>query len=615
MFKLPNEAAHTLTVWDSDLICRLKSEQLVLWRQFVDHSHDATSVSICEIVEENGVVLRAKLLRLIFDVGTSVTSNSKTNQVFRNNFDYFWMTQFHSRPYTQSAQLYNLAKTFALVELVRDNKINKLVVHSADKALTRVIRSLAASLQIELQIIRVKTTSREVPLRTRIKKLTPRPLLAILALCTQIKTSITLKSKDPENIHSDSISFFDYWYRFAESVGTDKKFGSQYWSNIVDHLATTDVNWWHNLVDQNKSDELKIAKNLLTNFNCNSNHHHEIIDSKISLNILLRTIFDHYKLLLSSIPSKKYKNVFTDPLTGVNFWPLLKREWLNSLRGYEALINCLRFNRLESLISTMPRQEIGAYLIENQPWEMALIYLWQKHDHGKLIGVAHSTIRFWDLRLMSDARQFSAASKMPRPDCIAVNGKLAKLSLLETGYPEDELVEVEALMYLHLTTTKVQPRRNEPMTILVATDYLDSATKAQMRLLEELVAMYPKKYRILLKPHWSQSLENLRFNAEIVSGKKDLSQFFNQADVLYCSAITSAVIDGVCAGLPVIQCLDPLSFNLSPLRENQALQTVRTSAELSEALGQIDKFMPNVNSSEFFNLDSNLPKWRSLLRI
>ena len=615
MFKLPNSSAQTLTVWDSDLICRLESEQLVLWRQFVDSSHDATAVSICEIVEQNGITLRAKLLRLIFDVGTLVTNNSKTNHVFRSGFDYFWMTQFHSRPYTQSAQLNNLAKTFALVELVRENQIKELVFHSDDKPLTQVISSVAASLQIELQIIRVKPTGQKVALRTKIKKRAPRPLLAILALATQLKTSVTLRSNQPNAEFLNSISFFDYWYRFAESVGDDKKFGSQYWSDLVDHLEATNVNWRHNLVDQHQFSELNAAKNLLRSFNQQLNHHHQIIDSKISFKILLRTIIDHLKLVFSSMPSNKYKNLFTDPVTGVNFWPLLKREWLNSLRGYEALINCLRFNRLEAQISAMPRQKIGVYLAENQPWEMALIYLWRKHNHGKLVGVAHSTIRFWDLRLMSDTKQFSAQSKMPRPDCIAVNGGLAKRSLLEAGYPESELVEVEALMYLHLATIKMQPKRNELMTILVATDYLESATKAQMRLLEELVTMHPNKYRILLKPHWSQSLDNLRFDAEIVSGKKDLSQFFDQADILYCSAITSAVIDGVCAGLPVIQCLDPMSFNLSPLRENDALQTVRTSNELAAALEQIDQFKSKVSPSDFFNLDRNLPKWKNLLRI
>jgi surface carbohydrate biosynthesis protein (TIGR04326 family) len=75
------------------------------------------------------------------------------------------------------------------------------------------------------------------------------------------------------------------------------------------------------------------------------------------------------------------------------------------------------------------------------------------------------------------------------------------------------------------------------------------------------------------------------------------------------------VIDGVCSGLPVIQCLDPMSFNLSPLRENIAVQTVRTSAELVKALEEIEKFATEVDPNELFSLDFNLPKWKSLLEI
>jgi surface carbohydrate biosynthesis protein (TIGR04326 family) len=168
-------------------------------------------------------------------------------------------------------------------------------------------------------------------------------------------------------------------------------------------------------------------------------------------------------------------------------------------------------------------------------------------------------------------------------------------------------------MYLHLSAKKAKQKSNSPKTILVATDYLNSATRAQLRLLEEVVALHPSKYQILLKPHWSQSLKDFKFESEVVSGKKDLSHFFDQADVLYCSAITSAVIDGVCSGLPVIQCLDPMSFNLSPLRENAIVQTVRTSAELVKALDAIEKFATEVDPNELFNLDSNLPKWKSVL--
>jgi hypothetical protein len=54
---------------------------------------------------------------------------------------------------------------------------------------------------------------------------------------------------------------------------------------------------------------------------------------------------------------------------------------------------------------------------------------------------------------------------------------------------------------------------------------------------------------------------------------------------------------------------------LSPLRESGSIQLVRTCAELATALAQIDRFVPNVSPNDFFNLDSNLPKWKNLLQI
>jgi surface carbohydrate biosynthesis protein (TIGR04326 family) len=246
---------------------------------------------------------------------------------------------------------------------------------------------------------------------------------------------------------------------------------------------------------------------------------------------------------------------------------------------------------------------------------MALIHFWRKYQHGELIGVAHSTIRFWDLRLMSDPKRFLPNSTMPRPDKIAVNGSLAKHSLINSGYPIGEIVDVEALMYLHLKDVNSVRPNNRKTKILVATDYLKSATDAQMKLLYELVAKEPNKFEILLKPHWSQSLDDLEIDAEIVSGKKDLASFFDQVDVLYCSAITSAVIDGVCAGIPVIQCLDPLSFNLSPLRNSVSIQTVRTTSELADALTNLEVHRPELRADELFNLDSMLSRWHGLIQI
>jgi hypothetical protein len=63
----------------------------------------------------------------------------------------------------------------------------------------------------------------------------------------------------------------------------------------------------------------------------------------------------------------------------------------------------------------------------------------------------------------------------------------------------------------------------------------------------------------------------------------------------------------------VIQCLDPQSFNLSPLRGRVEVQAVRTTEELRSAINNLGDQPPIIKSSTLFNLDSQLPKWKALI--
>jgi len=628
MYKIFGDDTSILTIWDTNQTrqkYKNDDESLLLWQHFAASNYPANAVSISDVLEQNADEIRSKILNFIYCVGENVASSSKTKLKFESGFDYFWMTQFQSRPYTQSAQLNNLAKIFTVIEIIKQHKFEQIQICTADKNLSTIIASIAESNSLRFKEIAFNGDVSTTSTKSQFKKLTPKPLLAFISLLQQSRVAAKLKTNKTSPTHttlSGSISFFDYWYRFGATVNETRKFESQYWTNLVGELKDTDVNWLHNLVDQHKKSELIKVGSLQNDFNlANANNQHLIIDSITESRIVLKSAKSYLKLLIQSLWLKKYKAAFTLSDTPINFWPLFKNEWLNSLRGYEAMINCIRFHRLEFILQRLPKQRLGFYLIENQPWEMALIHLWRKYNHGQLVGVAHSTVRFWDLRLMSDLRRFSDISKntMPRPDLVAVNGPLAHASLVDAGYPENELVDVEALMYQHLTNTPTNGRKksinsSNLVTILVATDFLESATRTQMKLLNELLQnTESKNLRVLLKPHWSQTFKDLHPRIEVVSGKEDLATYFDQCDVLYCSAITSAVIDGVCAGVPVIQCLDPQSFNLSPLRGRVEVQVVRTTEELKSAINNLGDQPPIIKSNTLFNLDSQLPKWKALL--
>ena len=84
-------------------------------------------------------------------------------------------------------------------------------------------------------------------------------------------------------------------------------------------------------------------------------------------------------------------------------WPILKKDWCDSMTGVTAMNNILLIHLFDRLMSVVPHQEQGYYLSENQSWERAFVHAWRKHRHGRIIGVAHSTIRYWDLRYYDES--------------------------------------------------------------------------------------------------------------------------------------------------------------------------------------------------------------------
>ena len=122
MSKSRENSTNILNIWDSEQPCFINNGQVLLWRQFVTPNSLPNVVSICEIVEERATEIRPQLLKYIYDVGESINNNSKTQLRLKQDFNYFWMTQFHSRPYTESGQLNNLAKVFTLIQIIKENK-------------------------------------------------------------------------------------------------------------------------------------------------------------------------------------------------------------------------------------------------------------------------------------------------------------------------------------------------------------------------------------------------------------------------------------------------------------------------------------------------------------
>jgi surface carbohydrate biosynthesis protein (TIGR04326 family) len=292
------------------------------------------------------------------------------------------------------------------------------------------------------------------------------------------------------------------------------------------------------------------------------------------------------------------------------------------MRGPAAANNLLMIELFDAAMGTIPHQATGLYLCENQGWERAMIHAWRKHRHGQLIAVAHSTIRFWDLRYFTDPRTMSSEGplRLPRADVMVLNGN-AQIEAYRSGaFPHDANAVCESLRFGYLYDWDRNPPADrgtrDHIRVLVLGDYSKSETIKMLDLLMQAQPSLPTSMRFALKPHPGQPIDATDYaSLDLTILAEPLESILGSYDVVCSSNSTSAAVDAYLAGLPLVVVLEQTQFNFSPLRSRSGVCFVDSPGELAAALsrqvGAVDCPPPD----EFFFLDPELPKWKHLLGI
>lgn len=634
----PRPAAETvrrLILWDSreDVPAGPHADaDVLLWEAFAP-AGDPRVASLSEIVEHDAATLRPRLLALLAAIGRHRVGGRTIDErlALRDGLSAWRMTHVHSRPYTARGRMHHVARLMALESRIAASRPARLDVRTADRGLARACAAIARHHGVPVARSRPPRALRGAGLggtsRRRLKAATPGLLLAALAVRDHLRAARAIHRRGaaadaPGATRAGTdVTVVDYWFRFG--TGGGDAFASQYWTALVGALRDRPgrTGWLHLLVDDRTPAALRAVRTRLDAMRrAERREDHAVLDGLGGWGTLRGALVDYARLRTRAVRVSRARAAFVIPGTRATLWPLLAADWRHSLRGAEAMQACLRLRALERAIGALPRQRLGLYLMENQPWEMALVHAWRRAGHGRLVGVAHSTVRWWDLRFLADASEYAPGPRaMPRPDLVAVNGALARTALERAGYPRRELADVEALMYLSARTAGATPRAaGRPLRLLVTTDFMPEATARQIALLADALVRGGTPVEVTVKPHWRQHLPPLPPGARVVDGGRDLADLLGDADVLYASTITSASLDAVLAGLDVVQCLDPGSFDLGPLRGDPRVTTVRSGAELAAVLARLadaarSRAGMTDGAASLLHLDPAIPRWRALV--
>jgi surface carbohydrate biosynthesis protein (TIGR04326 family) len=608
-----------LTLWDSDATLPKQDGVVYSWNGYLE---DGSVRSLLGYVERHGERLKQQYLSFTHALGEeSIYGKSLIEHLsFKDGLSYWWMTVFVEKHYNR-LPFVDVLRLFALEDIFKKNKPQKFLLVSANRSLHQVLKPLCYGLGIQYEWKKLKKAP-AVWNRTQFYNGLPYPIQALMSLIRYLRSYGRFRNMaTPAWFDNNAMFVCGYFANVLPEQASKGVFYSKYWEGmhgVINELGIK-ANWLHH----NAGDMHQTATKWIHGFNKNKEAEgfHVFLDGHLSKRVVLNVIKKWFYLNFLYWRLPGIKKAFCLQGSSLSIWPMMKEHWKNALQGPAAITNLLSIELFERALRHMPHQKLGLYLCENHAWERALIHAWRKHGHGQLIGVAHSTVRFWDLRYFLDSRTLlpSSFNQIPQPDCVALNSEIALKAYHSLGYSKDTFFLCEALRYNYLykfaLAAPVIKKEKKVKRVLILGDIFSASTHNMLQMLDEAMSYSGYQFCLSLKPHprCSINVENYsRLNLNKVT--EPLDRVIQDYDIAYASDSTSAAVDAYCAELSVVVALDGKNLNFSPLRGQANVCFVSTPHELSESLHKLNKASSiRVTGKPFFYLDPELPKWKKLL--
>lgn len=592
--------------------------------------------SIPRYVEEHAEHLRAKYLAFIHDLGETKIDGERIIDYLDmgNGFSFWWMTQLVEKSPFKSVRIYDCLRLLALEEILLDRQPSNLIFTSSDRDLACAMRQLCLNLRIIFTWQPEKQPNQKWTL-SRVCRGLPYSVQGLICLVRFLVLKWPLRNLKRSQWFSGRNAIFmcSYFIHLDPVSCAEGRFYSRQWGALTKYLHDNgwNSNWIHHFLFSPVVPNVRTGLGWLSFFNSDSKRRreqHSFLETYLSWRVVLKALKIWCWLNVVSWRLRKIHTVFIPNNSAVWLWPILQNDWFTSLRGQVAVNNCLWIELFDAVLKDIPHQRIGLYLFENQGWENALLRAWRRHGHGEIIGVQHATAPFWHLYNFSDSRSLTSKAICAKslPDRLAVNGPMAWKEFVDTGYPVERLVEVEALRYLNLSVTsqkivrdiggaKFLRSQHPEVHVLVLGDLIVDSMHKLLVLLEDAAKILPIGYRFTFKPHPVYDVELANYpRLQMVKITDSLDCILNKYDIVFSANSTSASVDAYVAGLPVIIRLDGSELNLSPLRGHPGVCFVSTPDELVCALIMLKQGLEaSGKRDDFFFLDPELPRWQRVL--
>ena len=583
----------------------------IYWDESESQNKD---ISIIKYLDENADLIKEKYNKFIHQLSKKKINGVNVSNYFNLNKGYnlWWMSLVVEKSIYKSKSHSSCLKLITLEQIINRYKLKKINFFCDDIAIIKTVKRLSKELNIELIIINKKNSmiyNYKPPLIVKV-------ILYSLGFFFYRWPLRQIKKKDIKKFNNKLI-FFSYLYE------------SNYQKNYInlDHLSALDkilkakeikTYWLHHFVSSYYRQGPITTKNILNNTNKSSSHnYHETFDTSLSISMVFKIIRTYFHIYFKTYNTKKFINLFKPNESKLLLWDVMEKDFNESFFGIICFKNIKWIYQIDQILSNIPRQKVGIYLMENQGWERALLHSWNLYGHGKIVAYQYGLLRYWDLRYCNYPSIENKKTDLPQPDAIAVSSKHAFNSFKRMGYNENVLLSVENLRYNDFpndNSSKNKPVRKgqKVMEIIILFDIELSINRKLINYINNLSKKFDHiRIKIKFHPAGKFSVSKyLKRKFEIVAD--NLEYTTNNVDLALAVSNTGASVDMYLLNIPLIIFRDVSSINFSPfVKYSDEIKYITNTKELENALDSIEDY--NVKNDEFLWTDKNLNKWTKVL--
>lgn len=603
----------------------------ILWSGFAPKNlmEDRHVFSLPQLVAENADQVREEILQMFEDFYDSVKSFPEGN-VFEieKGLNYWRMGFPGDLPLRQDSYVYEIARLNALFRLIEEERITNINLVSPDAFVVKTITKWADSAGVKVSVTNgiVGPTMRSI-FRQKIEQhlMGLRRLVGAFRLLAShlVRYGLKFRYRVPISVQPGSDIWVSYLTNYQIEM-SNRVIDSGFWGSLPSalELKRHPTNWL--FIDISLESGPTLSKKRLDIKAATSTSptaSYFLIQDFMTIRALCKTLGVFFRLFRIGFKIQSKKFTLLLDRSKFDGFPLIEAYWQSLWSGSSAMMNAIWIGLFSEFFRHFSPKR-GYILMENQAWERAFIHGARRKGKCDVLGFVHSQVRFWDLRYFhSSGKSARETWDTSSPNATIVGSSRDKQLLTQGGVAEHLIISAEALRFCSGDTGKPRaaekPRKQQgsPLSVLVLGDYDDDYNKQLLKFANQFKSHLSDRVSIMFRPHPS-SISNIASLGLAVGISREvrIDDALANCDLVICGHLSAARLNAELHGKPVVAIPNSRYLCDQETIGNKDLASMSIGEEVDEELWlSMASRQPPHQSRLHLNVDSNIPKWLSLV--